>query len=213
MLGMALAAMALAATPAAAQFAPFDPNPDFPGDDFNPENWVSIENTRNYNTEELCGEAECPIDNGEFVWHWYGENFGSPVLNTPCIGTLEGHVNADGEVVVTDAELAWHSNGYGADFCEGYEFDDFPWVGEICGGGPGGDWVRLPMTFGPYVGSSFARLDWDMISFETTTFNHGYSTLNGNPFQVRTHQADAPLGQPLLYDVDSENCGWPELQA
>jgi len=209
MLGAALLAMAVWVPFAAG--ASLSPNPDFPEDDFNSENWVSVDISDSA-TAQPCDWTNCAFGTEDEQWDWY---VGGPApYSYACYGHLEGVLSPDGEVEVSGISLYAPSSG---PFCSNNQPANLPWYdGQVCLSTVSGKaWLRLPIQLGYLVGETFGELvnnggEFEAVQFSNTIFNHQHSSIA----TVR-HTAELPLAEAvsIAADGDQQGCGWPELQS
>jgi len=230
---MALAALAVAAPPAAAT------SPDFPHDDTDAGSWRGV--VVMDNAGHWCEGASCSISAGG-TWQWFYNGVNIAYFSDCTSASLEGSVSADGSVSLADIEFG-NSSFSGSNFCAYFEALDLPAEGQICQNVDTGEfWLRQGLEIDTYPGALGVELDGalfgeltgpgneDVISPDQIDVNSGdpwptdqYQYFATHPGTSATWESKLAWSIPDGLNVISSNsasneytgveepCGWPEL--
>lgn len=207
-----LAVTVFAVAVPAASGAPYDPNPDFPHDDFDPGNW----NHPLILNGDLTEVVSPTFNSAGNEWNFYHDTLSGWLSDNP------GWDCAD-------------EGGIGGEFLDSYDVYvntvntkpncwaavDLPWYGQVCEHGPSGElWVRLNVSVTKSsvtrTGEVFLRLDLGAktMSSDWGLFNHQRPAPPGWLQDSRLAAAFELDGVPDDTAIlNLGGCAWPELQA
>jgi hypothetical protein len=228
---VAVVAFAVVAAPASGQQR-LDPNPTFPHNDFDPENWVAVDATNWSHGADCNGQTgNCAIGYNSGVSNpfWGVRLMGGPggdqfMYETGSCSTngIEGRFDADGDLTVTDGPgVCWSYGPYPG---------GYPWAGESCLNVSTGEtwvrlWAQLETAWSVFDGEMFGRVvDSQPFSVGGQYMDFGGSILNAATAGYYRFDNYAGTKFPIADDVEfpgrldetQENyvpCSWPELQA
>jgi hypothetical protein len=219
------AAFAVVAAPASAGYTGVraSPNPSFPHDDFDPDNWVAV-NAKNGVTEDLCAAplnwedpSNCKLNGGD-SWE-LSQLEGDRWSTGTCPTGYEGGFDSSGALTIADGP-------HGHCWSGGPWPSDYPWHGQTCLNLSTGEawvrlWAELENLHGTqiYDGEMFGRVDSEGWYDGSIEWGYGMLNLPTYPSWAFWSHGKFFIEQSMLFEgrLDENEeyvpCSWPELQA